>query len=420
MIWDIKDIHKEIHNALMSRKRVDVLWGSSLDNALIGLILYEHRHRNDILIGQIKKHLRQALDKIPVEDHRSGSLLGLCVAFFHQVGDNHYFQRALRKLNHCLDTLMQKELDSKFSLLNSPELVYFVARGLAAARENIPSHVLDRFIGVIKTESHQRWRDKPFRFAFYTAAGIELNVNEIIGAAKRFLGSLDISTILPNEIIPLIWLLARYEDHLAPENGLLDTIIQQFKSQEGAFVLSDQEAEVNGRHYLSTFELALLDEAFAILEAGFVVPPNDIFDLLELHPRIKKASERLFKDGHYHNAVREAYITLEALVKEKSGISDLSGTKLMTEVFSFEYDKKDKKIKKKPILMLNTLKTLTERDEQQGFMYLFMGASLAIRNPSVHESFIRDDPFAALKLLAFASMLAKRLDEAKKTEGPKS
>jgi len=66
----------------------------------------------------------------------------------------------------------------------------------------------------------------------------------------------------------------------------------------------------------------------------------------------------------------------------------------------------------KPILKFSSLETESERDEQQGFMQLFMGAVTGIRNPRAHDA-ISDEPERALEFIAFISLLAKRVDDAK-------
>ena len=70
-----------------------------------------------------------------------------------------------------------------------------------------------------------------------------------------------------------------------------------------------------------------------------------------------------------------------------------------------------------PVVMLNNLQTETDRNEQEGFMYLFMGAMQGIRNPEAHE--IRDlkDPVIALEYLALSSLLLRKLDEGKVLDG---
>jgi hypothetical protein len=56
-------------------------------------------------------------------------------------------------------------------------------------------------------------------------------------------------------------------------------------------------------------------------------------------------------------------------------------------------------------------------DEQEGFMHLYMGAVIGIRNPKAHGMVEQRDPYKTLKYLSFASLLAKRVDEAKLNTG---
>jgi uncharacterized protein (TIGR02391 family) len=127
------------------------------------------------------------------------------------------------------------------------------------------------------------------------------------------------------------------------------------------------------------------------------------FGELEIQPEIERAVGKLFRDGHYANAVEDACKVLDGLVKIRSGRNDLGGTELMQTVFS----------PKKPVLKFNDLQTETDQSEQQGMMFLYAGAMLALRNPRAHE-IIEDDPEKALEYIAFLSLLAKSLDKAKR------
>jgi len=139
---------------------------------------------------------------------------------------------------------------------------------------------------------------------------------------------------------------------------------------------------------------------------------NNFFDMLNLHPKVKEVSESLFKDGHYAQAIFEAFKAVNNYVKDKSGRNDLDGKSLMDQVFSFA--ERDGKITKKPTLQLNDLQTDTDKDEQRGFQFLFGGAMMGIRNPKAHDRVIQKDPFKTFEYLSFASLLFKRLDECKK------
>jgi uncharacterized protein (TIGR02391 family) len=91
------------------------------------------------------------------------------------------------------------------------------------------------------------------------------------------------------------------------------------------------------------------------------------------------------------------------MVKEKSRRHDLDGSVLMSTVFS----------KNNPVLAFNDLKEQTDRDEQEGMMHLFMGAVLALRNTRAH-ALTDDTSEAALECVVFLSMLARRVDRAKR------
>ena len=128
------------------------------------------------------------------------------------------------------------------------------------------------------------------------------------------------------------------------------------------------------------------------------------FGELDLHPEIAHAVTKLFQDGHYANAVEDACKVLDLMVKMRSGKHNLSGTELMQVAFS----------PKAPLLAFNDLNSETDHSEQQGMMYLYAGAMLALRNPRAHE-LIEDDPVQALEHIAFLSFLCKSLKRATRT-----
>lgn len=128
----------------------------------------------------------------------------------------------------------------------------------------------------------------------------------------------------------------------------------------------------------------------------------ELFEKLRLHPKIVEVSGKLFKDGHYAQAIFEAFKAVNKFVKEKSGRYDLDGKGLMSTVFK----------KENPILKLNSLETPSDRDEQEGFMFIYMGAMVGIRNPKAHEIIVQKDPIRTLKYLALASLLLERANEA--------
>ena len=127
-----------------------------------------------------------------------------------------------------------------------------------------------------------------------------------------------------------------------------------------------------------------------------------LFDKIQLHPRIIKASKSLFHSGHHAEATFAAFKAVNNFTKRKAGKS-LDGKDLMAQVFNED----------NPIIKINKLTTRSERDEQEGFRFLFMGAMVGIRNPKAHDDIRQIDPYKALEYLAFASLLMRRVTEGK-------
>jgi uncharacterized protein (TIGR02391 family) len=152
-------------------------------------------------------------------------------------------------------------------------------------------------------------------------------------------------------------------------------------------------------------ELEVLVENFDVqLRIANRSTMNDLFDGMHFHSKVIEVSEGLFKDCHYSEAILQSLIALNACVKEKSGVTDRDGFDLMIHVFSEE----------RPILKLNELKTTTDKDEQRGFRFIYAGSMQGIRNPKAHDIIVQKNPFKTLEYLALASLLFRRLDEAKK------
>jgi uncharacterized protein (TIGR02391 family) len=92
---------------------------------------------------------------------------------------------------------------------------------------------------------------------------------------------------------------------------------------------------------------------------------------------------------------------LDKAVEKYSGITE-SGYKLMMTAFN----------ENSPKLPLTPLATTSDKDEQQGYKFIFVGGALAIRNPRGHEHSVVDNPDICLDHLSFVSMLLRRLEQA--------
>jgi uncharacterized protein (TIGR02391 family) len=127
--------------------------------------------------------------------------------------------------------------------------------------------------------------------------------------------------------------------------------------------------------------------------------------LARLHPRIQEASAQLYLDGHQGSAILEAFKAINSRVKELAGPAGQGkdGKGLMGSVFNMNA----------PVLRLNPGRTTSDRDEQEGFGLIFMGAMQGVRNPKAHDLMTPIDPDRAFEYLAFASLLMRRLDDTK-------
>lgn len=124
------------------------------------------------------------------------------------------------------------------------------------------------------------------------------------------------------------------------------------------------------------------------------------FDERNIHPLVEAVSKRLFDDGHYPQATFEAYKLLDKQVQRLAASND-SGKVLMMKAFS----------EVSPVIRLNSLTTQSERDEQEGYKFVFAGSIMAIRNPRGHEVGLKDSPSECLDHLSLASLLFRRLEE---------
>jgi uncharacterized protein (TIGR02391 family) len=123
---------------------------------------------------------------------------------------------------------------------------------------------------------------------------------------------------------------------------------------------------------------------------------------MQFHPKVIKVSKSLFETGHYAPAIFEAFKAVNNFVKEKTSLSQ-DGKALMSKVFN----------ENNPVIKLNELSTVSDKDEQEGFKFLFMGAMVGIRNPKAHDNIVQTDPYRTLEYLSFASLLMRRAEEGK-------
>jgi uncharacterized protein (TIGR02391 family) len=65
-----------------------------------------------------------------------------------------------------------------------------------------------------------------------------------------------------------------------------------------------------------------------------------------------------------------------------------------------------------PMLDVSSHQGQSGKDEREGFLAIFRGVMLGVRNPGAHELFKSSDPQQALEYLGFASLPHSRIDAA--------
>jgi uncharacterized protein (TIGR02391 family) len=128
---------------------------------------------------------------------------------------------------------------------------------------------------------------------------------------------------------------------------------------------------------------------------------------------IQTQNKVLFHNGHYKEVVKNlgSFVDdqVKIIFKKETGI-DVAGKQLMERSFSFEWDNRNKKIIKYPIIALNFLQNQSERDEQEGFKNLFIGFISGIRNVYAHTEHICVSRENCIEKIVFANMLMTKLN----------
>ena len=94
-----------------------------------------------------------------------------------------------------------------------------------------------------------------------------------------------------------------------------------------------------------------------------------------LRPDLWKAIQAHYERKDYTEAVRDAVFHVSEVLREKSGLEDKDGTKLVDAAL----------LGSNPAIVIGKNETTTERDFQQGIGFSFKGIMQSIRNPLSHE-----------------------------------
>lgn len=186
-------------------------------------------------------------------------------------------------------------------------------------------------------------------------------------------------------------------------------IIQQLCDPQEYFSIPDQHTEICRQvNQILSFYALMVDENGQLRKLGEKatsllkpIPENaNIFDVRQFHPKIIQHARKLFIEGNYFHAIFECCKVYDKDVAMKSQII-CHGSDLMSKAFSLS-----------GTLKLNTQRTETEKNEQEGVMHLSMGLMRAVRNPQAHEPAL-DWPISredSLDMLSFLSFLFRKFD----------
>lgn len=121
-----------------------------------------------------------------------------------------------------------------------------------------------------------------------------------------------------------------------------------------------------------------------------------------LHPIIFEHAYQQFRNGHLRDSVLNSLTAVFDLIRGRTGI-DEDGARLISQAFSLD----------DPKLIMSELESESGRNDQKGFIQIFQGAYLGIRNPKAHSLQHDLTEEKAAQYLIFASLLARRIDEAR-------
>lgn len=139
-----------------------------------------------------------------------------------------------------------------------------------------------------------------------------------------------------------------------------------------------------------------------LLAAAIVEPEQEGIRFKELlHPIIVENSYQLYQNGHLREAVLNSITAIFDFIRARTG-SHEDGDRLIGQVMA----------PNSPRLILSELGTDSGKNEQKGFMQIYKGAYQGIRNPKAHSLAQDLTPEKAAQYLVFASLLARRIEEA--------
>lgn len=197
------------------------------------------------------------------------------------------------------------------------------------------------------------------------------------------------------QLIPLI-----PKEYSIFRNRLRDTILPNLKIPDLISINQYGQRMSTPQNGINPYVLGEVIATITYLYQCSYNNSSSIWD--NIHPQIISVAKGRFNDGYYADAVEAAFKEVNTKVKRiyKNRTSvEKDGVKLMQSAFSPQ----------NPIIKLGDISTETGANVQQGYMEMFVGAMIGIRNPKAHsnQTLSKAD---AIRKLHFASMLMCKLD----------
>lgn len=120
-----------------------------------------------------------------------------------------------------------------------------------------------------------------------------------------------------------------------------------------------------------------------------------------LHPKITLRAYPQFENEHYRDAVFNSIVAVFDLIRQRTGL-DLDGASLAGKAFSTS----------DPYLVFSELTSESGLNEQKGFIQIVQGIYLGVRNPKAHTLEVQPTKEEAAQYLVFASLLARKVEQA--------
>ena len=146
----------------------------------------------------------------------------------------------------------------------------------------------------------------------------------------------------------------------------------------------------------------LIDTQDNVNPVSIINRNTDFWELL--HPKVIQLGKTRFDNGLFADSVSACLREINTIVKNhvRHAINqELDGAPLMTRAFSAN----------NPIIEFGDMSTENGRNIQLGYMKIFEGAMIGIRNPKAHENLYPDEN-KAIHFLFLASFMFIKLQEA--------